>query len=71
MKPKHYPTNDTSSRCQRDQHLRALGYRIAARPNDCEPIWEREGVHFLESAIWESIERDRRQAEAQEAQVVS
>jgi hypothetical protein len=71
MKPKNFPTHDRSSRCQGDKQLRELGYRIAARPNDGEPLWERGGVLFLESAIWEMIERDRLRAEATEAQVVS
>ena len=53
------PSADRTSRFVTDQQIRVCGYKIHSRPKKGEPIWEKDGLVFPQSAVIEIERLDR------------
>lgn len=54
-----HPSQDNSSRFERDQLLRLHGFKIHTRPNNAEPIWVNRGILFQQSVALRCIDPRR------------
>jgi len=44
-----HPSRETRERFPTDEKLRAWGFRLKARPDKGEPIWELDGMKFTQT----------------------
>jgi hypothetical protein len=56
-------SKDKTARCSGDTLLRNFGYRIVARPEGKEAVWEKNGIRFKQSEALMRVNKEVRSVE--------